>query len=122
MMTAGPPGGSPDGEGAAQHAAQGGKGTVREEDARCLGVEREPPGEELPGRVELDDAEIDERRPEGRLVSKHRGRPLRPRPQAGEAQEGGDDALERDSSSRNHCPRSPLRMSAPGRISLQAKR
>ena len=103
-MTAGPPGGSPDGKSAAQHTAQGGNGTGREEDARCLGVEREPPGEELPGRVDLDDAEIEERGPEGRLVPKHRGRPLRRRPQAGEAQESGDDALERDGSGGNHCP------------------
>jgi hypothetical protein len=107
-MTAGPPGGSPDGESAAQHAAQGGKGTGREEDARCLGVEREPPGEELPGRVELEDAEVGERGPEGRLMAEHRGRPLRRCPQAGETQESGDGALEHDGSGRNHCPRSPL--------------
>jgi hypothetical protein len=56
--TTGPPGGSPDGE----RAAQDSEGTGAGKDAGCLGVEGEPPGEELPGRVELQPKEVEKRR------------------------------------------------------------
>ena len=56
--------------------------------AGCLGVEAEPPGEQLPGRVDLHAKEIDPRRPERGLVAQHGRRPLRRRHQA-DADGGG---------------------------------
>jgi len=103
-----PPGGSPDGKYPAQHPAEGGDGTGGGKDIRRLGVEREPPGEELPGRIELDDGKIDEGRPKGGLVGQHAGRPLRGSPQAGDAQEDGDGALKQNGASRLHFPWVPL--------------
>ena len=86
VTTARPPGGSPYGDGARQDPPEGGERAGACEDLWRLGVIRQPPREQLPGRVELEAKQVDCRRAERRLERQHRRRPLRGR---GEAQEGG---------------------------------
>ena len=100
-LMAGPPGGSPDGDETAGETPERGNGACACKHVRRLRVERQPPDEQLPGRVELDPKEIDPRGPQRRLVAQHGGGPLRGGGQARHHQSDGDQTLrERDYGAR----------------------
>ena len=108
-----PPGGSADRNQAAGNPPEGGNGTGAGEDVGGLRVEREPPDEQLPRCVELEDDEIDKSgRAERRLVGEHGGRPLRGGPQAADHQQQSGADLDCEGASRRHPSFPPLRMSA----------
>jgi hypothetical protein len=88
---AGPPGGSPDGDEAGHDAAERGQRPGAGEDAGRLGAEGQPPGENLPGGVELEAEEIEPRRSQCRVVGKQRRRPLRGRDECGKHDRGGEE-------------------------------
>ena len=102
LLAAGPPGGSPDRDGTAGEAAERGKGAGAREHVRRLGVERQPPDEQLPRRIDFQPDGIDPRWAECRLMSKHGGGPLRRSPQAHHDSECGDAKLQSVSSERHN--------------------
>ena len=77
-----------------------GKETGAAEHVGCLCVEGEPPGEQLPGRVDLDADEIDPRRAQRRLMPEHARRPLRCRPHEAECQDHSGDGLQNETAAR----------------------
>ena len=82
--------------------AERGKGAGAREHVWRLGVERQPPDEQLPRRIDFQPDSIDPRRPECGLMSKHGGGPLRRCPQAHHDRQGGDAKLQSVSSERHH--------------------
>ncbi len=86
LLAAGPPGGSPERDQAGGNSPECRNGAGTRKHAGCLAVERQPPGEQFPRRVELEAREIDPGCPERRLVAEHRRRPLR----------RGDETSQRD--------------------------
>src|SRR5581483_1801823 len=103
-----PPGGSPDGNGTGGKPAEGGGRAGARKHIRSLGVERQPPHEQLPGGVNLEAEEIEPRGAEGGLVAQHRGGPLRGSPQAGDDERHAGGDLQRPCAARDHFPRFPL--------------
>ena len=81
-----PPGGSPDGDQCGCDATGERQETGAAEHLGCLCVEGDPPGEQLPRRIDGDAAETDPRRAQCRLMPEHACCPLRRRPHEAKCQ------------------------------------
>ena len=101
-LVAGPPGGSPDGDETAGETPERGNGAGACKHVGRLRVERQPPDEQLPGRVDLDPEEIDPRGPKRSLVAQHGGGPLRRGGEACNHQSDGDQTLRERDTERGH--------------------
>jgi hypothetical protein len=77
FVAARPPGGSPDGDGAAGQSPNGRKRAGACEYIRGRSFECQPPDEELPWRVHLESEDVHPRIPKCWLVSEHGRGPLR---------------------------------------------
>jgi hypothetical protein len=102
---AGPPSGSPDGDEAGGGGAERGQRPGAGKDAGRLGAEGQPPGEDLPGGIELEAEEIEPRRPQRRVVGEPGGGPLRRRGERGEHDGGSKKGPDNRWGKRGHRER-----------------
>ena len=101
-LEAGPPGGSPDGDGTAGNSPERSNDAGARKHVGGLRIERQPPDEQFPGCVNLEPEEFDHGGAERRLIAEHGGRPLRRRPHAnGDEEQCGADLKANDPSRRH---------------------
>ena len=101
-LEAGPPGGSPDGDGTAGNTPERSNDASARKHVGCLRIERQPPHEQLPGCINLEPEEIDHGGAERRLMAEHGGRPLRRRPYANDNEEQRGANLKANDPCRRH--------------------